>query len=213
MEVLLDSNIVVVIKRHLENSTDLESFLRHCAMVRLFCCHPKLYSLLPARLRRFHQEQNRSPDAIVSYGPRDIVEAPAMCAAAASGDLQDVRQLLAAGLSVNAVDTGGRRSPLDWACVKGHADVAALLVMFHADVNHTSGDCGTQGPELTRYNTWTPLHLAAEARSKELVAMLLKAKAGVNGPSRQTPTPLCILSRHRIPHLVAMLTQHGGRLV
>jgi len=216
MEVLLDVNIIIIIKRHLEqwvaSSPITCRFARQSAVVRLFCCHPQLFGL-PRHVRRcFQLEQPRCQCDSVSYGPRHMTEAPAICAAAASGDMCDVRELLAWGCCVNAVDLGGGRSPLDWACANRHADVAALLVTSAADVNHISGDLGVHGRKLTMHNTWTPLHLAAEAQSTELVGMLLRARAAVNGANSTTPTPLCIASRHRMPDAVRVLTQHGGRL-
>lgn len=133
-----------------------------------------------------------------------------------TSDFDDVRQLLAMGSSVNSMDQGGGRSALDWACANGDTALATLLVRSGGDVNHASGDYGVDGRQLTRYNTWTPLHLAAEACNKEVVTMLLGAGASVNGPSSCTPTPLSIASRHHRfaagLDIVSALTRHGGRL-
>lgn len=163
---------------------------------------------------------------MVYYGSSAAANAPPIVAAAARGEMRDVREQLAAGADPNRADEGGR-SALSWACTNGHVAIAELLTTVGANVNHISGDFGESGPELTRFNQWTPLHLAAGGSGgTAVVRLLLTARANVNGARyNETPTPLNVASRKREDmgrpwntHLargsdvVALLTERGGHL-
>ncbi|MGC8638706.1 MAG: ankyrin repeat domain-containing protein [Isosphaeraceae bacterium] len=54
--------------------------------------------------------------------------------AAQDGDLAQVKRLIAEGLDVNAFDELGN-TPLHWAAMKEHLEVAAFLIEAGADVN------------------------------------------------------------------------------
>lgn len=86
--------------------------------------------------------------------------------ATAAGDVEKVKSLLAvdSGL-VNAKDKDGE-TPLHWAAVKNHKDVAVPLLANKADVN-------------ARDNDWnTPLRMAAYNKSTD-AADLLRQHGGV----------------------------------
>ena len=60
----------------------------------------------------------------------------ALLDAAEKGNIEAVKQHLAAGADVNAM---GRGTPLHYAAYGGHKEVAELLIAEGADVNETNG--------------------------------------------------------------------------
>ncbi len=99
--------------------------------------------------------------------------------AAKAGDIEAVKQHLAAGSDVNTKDIDGR-TPLHRAVSSGCREVAVLLITEGADVNAKDN------------YTSTPLHLAAGFGHKECVALLIANGATINVKRRSggTPTPL-----------------------
>ena len=59
--------------------------------------------------------------------------------AARDGNIEAVRQHLAAGTDVDAEDKGGR-TPLRYTALKGHKEIAELLIAKGADVNAKTND-------------------------------------------------------------------------
>jgi len=91
----------------------------------------------------------------------------ALIQAAADGNIEAVKQAIAAGADVNAKDKHGN-TPLDLAAREGHKEVAELLIANGANVNaKTNGG-------------WTPLHYAAKEGHKEVVELLIAEGANVN---------------------------------
>ena len=98
---------------------------------------------------------------VVGCGPSvDIWEA------AKKGNIEAVKQHLAAGTVVNAIDDDW--TPLKYAAHEGHKEVVELLIAEGAGVN-TKTDDG-----------WTPLILAAIKGHKEIVDLLIANGADVN---------------------------------
>jgi len=232
MAVLLDCNILNRVlefvqswKRSKRSSVEPErlelAFLELCATTRLLSSCADLVAVDVAfrLLKRFRADVSgplgvANSSCVVYYGSTGV-SAPQICGAAAQGDMLEVRQQLAAGASVNCVDNGAQRSALGWACAQGHVQVANLLITMQADVNQQSGDFSGSGALITRYNQWTPLHLAAaHGNSAELVQLLLKGRADVNGARfNQTPTPLNLTLKKgngRGSKVVELLKQSGG---
>ncbi|MFQ5937799.1 MAG: ankyrin repeat domain-containing protein [Acidiferrobacterales bacterium] len=79
--------------------------------------------------------------------------------AARKGDLDQVKQLIAAGANVNAKDKNGI-TPLHSAAVGNHREVAQALIASGADVNSKTN------------NGMAPLHLATFWGHAEMVALL-----------------------------------------
>jgi len=90
-------------------------------------------------------------------------EAP-LCRAAASGDVEAVRQLLADG-SATSVRCARCRTPLHAAAAAGHAEVVRALLERGADPD-LDDDCGT-----------TPLHSASQEGHERVVDVLLASGA------------------------------------
>src|SRR4051794_6818440 len=59
----------------------------------------------------------------------------ALHTAARDGNLEAVRQLLAAGADPNAREAGDNTTPLHWAAAASHLDIVRALVDAGADVN------------------------------------------------------------------------------
>ena len=89
---------------------------------------------------------------------------PPLHEAAKSGDLEDVRELLAQGVSVHSTNSEGA-TPLHWAAFKGHVDVARELLKQGANVNATTKKGST------------PLRLATTHKKTDMMAFL-KARGG-----------------------------------
>jgi len=121
--------------------------------------------------------------------------------AAKQGNIEAVKQHIAAGTDVNA--KGEMGTPLHIAAYNGHKEIAELLITKGADVNEKDEKGGT------------PLHFAAmNGRKGKVIAELLIAKgvdvnAKVVSGALQGKTPLDIAKRH--PELAAFLRKHGGK--
>ena len=96
--------------------------------------------------------------------------------AADEGNLEAVKQHLAAGTDVDAKNEYGE-TPLYWAA-QGHKEIAELLIAKGVDVNAKN--------ELEE----TPLHIAAPQGHKEIAELLITKGADVNAKSAAISTPL-----------------------
>lgn len=93
---------------------------------------------------------------------------PPLHEAAKNGDIEDVRELLDAGIDVNSLNSEGA-TPLHWAAFKGHVDVAKLLVKRGAKVN-----------ALTEKGS-TPLRLATTHKQQAMIRYLKSRGGRVEG--------------------------------
>ena len=87
--------------------------------------------------------------------------------AAQTGNIEAVKQHIAAGTDVNTKDEDGF-TPLHEATGAGHKEIAELLIAKGADVNAKDN------------NGWTPLHLAVDGGYTE-TADLLRKHGGKTG--------------------------------
>jgi len=119
--------------------------------------------------------------------------------AAYGGDIEAVKEFLAAGTDVNAKGEFGE-TPLHFAETR---EIAELLIAKGADVNAKSN----RGE--------TPLHLAAYNGHKEIVVLLIDASANVNAQdvlgSNKGNTPLNAASEENHPEVADILRKHGGK--
>jgi len=106
--------------------------------------------------------------------PKDIWEA------ALEGNIESVKQHLAAGADANAMDADmSGRNPLHHAALKGHKEIAEVLITNSADLN---------AKDLI--DDSTPLHWAVKYEHKEVAELLLKKGADVNAKDMDGETPL-----------------------
>ena len=116
--------------------------------------------------------------------------------AAINGNIEAVKQHLAAGTDVNAKDTVGG-TPLYIATTLGHMEIAELLISKGADVN-------------AKYRLgWTPLHRAAEMGHTEVAELFIAKGADMNAKMEDGDTPLDLAKGH--PEIADLLRKHGGK--
>ena len=111
-----------------------------------------------------------------------------------TGNIEAVKQHLAAGADVNA--KGGGTTPLLVAVYGGHKEIAKLLITKGADVNARQGNLGL-----------TPLHLAANNR--EIAELLIANGAHVNAKDKDGDTPLNFAIGR--PQTAILLRKHGAK--
>ena len=116
--------------------------------------------------------------------------------AARKGDIEAVKQHLAAGRNVNAKDDKGR-IPLHRAAREGHKEVAELLIANGAYLNAKDKEGKT------------PLYHAARWGHKNTTALLIAAGADVNAKDDKGRTPLDRAVGYT--EIIALLRNHGGR--
>ena len=119
--------------------------------------------------------------------------------AAYDGNIEAVKQHLAAGTDVNAKDKYGRTT-LHAAAVGGSKEVVELLIAKGADVNVKDVFFGM-----------TSLHRAAMEGHKEIAELLIDNSADVNATTNRGTTPLdeAIFGNHS--EITALLRKHGGK--
>ena len=153
--------------------------------------------------------------------------------AADEGNIEVVKQHLAAGIDVNAKDQDGC-TPLHWAAKKGNKGIAELLIAKGGEVN-ANDDVG--GTPLSEAAFWghkeivelliakgadvnamrfdgTPLHLAAAIGHKEIIEILIAKGADVNSKSKafnQTPIDAANNEFINQPDIIELLRKHGGK--
>ena len=115
------------------------------------------------------------------------------------GNIEAVKQHIAAGTDVNAKDKYGE-SPLLFAATFGHKEIAELLIANGADVNTKIDKIGM-----------TPLHIATGQGYKEIVELLIAKGADVNAKDVGGKTPLDWAIRRHHHEIADLLRKHGGK--
>jgi len=127
--------------------------------------------------------------------------------AAKEGNIEAVKQHLAAGADVNAKDEDGL-NPLHYAAWTDHKETVELLLANGADVN------------ARKKNGMTPLHRAASKGSKEVAELLISNGADVNARDKDGTTPLDLAEQVRRDRsktkaakkeIADLLRKHGGK--
>ena len=125
--------------------------------------------------------------------------------AAAKGNIDAIKQHLAAGTDVNSKDKLGRTS-LHYAAYGGHKKTVELLIAEGADVNAQDGT-----------HRWTPLYWAAWGGHKEIAELLLAEGASLNTRANNGGTPLDFAIRLSTPYpskrteIANLFRKHGGK--
>ncbi|MDG1890736.1 MAG: ankyrin repeat domain-containing protein [Verrucomicrobiota bacterium] len=120
-----------------------------------------------------------------------------------TGNIEAVKQHIAAGTDVNAPGDRGK-TPLHIAAVFSRNEIAKLLIAKGADVN-AKDEIG-----------WTPLHHAAYSFTQGhdptiTVELLITKGADVNAKSEGGKTPLDTANNWGHGPAVATLRKHGGK--
>ena len=115
--------------------------------------------------------------------------------AAWTGNINVVKQYLAAGANVNAKGENGW-IPLHMAALSGHKEIAELLINKGADVNAKEDFLGR-----------TPLHYAG---TKEMIELLIDNGADVNAKANGI-TPLDWAIQRDQTEIADLLRKHGGK--
>lgn len=89
-------------------------------------------------------------------------------------------------------------SPLMMAALRGHVQMAELLITRKAAINKTG---------------WTPLHYAAAGPSPAIVDLLIQRGANVNADSPNGTTPLMMAAQYGSPYSVKSLIQADADLL
>jgi len=122
--------------------------------------------------------------------------------AANTGNIEAVKQHLAANADVNVKGIGGM-TPLHRAAREGHKEVSELLITNSADVNAKD--------KMGR----TPLHRAAREGHKEVAELLIAKDADVNAKSEsglfKGETPLDEAIKRKRTEVADLLRKHGGK--
>ena len=89
-------------------------------------------------------------------------------------------------------------TPLHWACMEGHAEVAAALMDRGADIHARD-----------RYQ-YTPLHWACKMRHAEVAAALMDRGADIDARDKDQYTPLLWACEEGLVELAAALVERGA---
>jgi ankyrin repeat protein len=112
-----------------------------------------------------------------------------------SGNIEVVKQHIAAGVDVNAKEEFTGDTLLRYAARKGHKEIVELLIAEGADVN-AKESAG-----------WTPLHNAALDGHREIAELLIAEGADVNAKHVGGQTPLDLAKGETAD----ILRKHGGK--
>jgi ankyrin repeat protein len=118
--------------------------------------------------------------------------------AARGGDIEAVKEFLAAGADVDAKDKYGR-TPLHRVAYEGHKAIVELLIAKGADVDAKDEE------------EWTPLYVAAMEGQTEVAELLIAEGADVDAKNKYGDTPLNTAISYKHPETADLLRKHGGK--
>jgi ankyrin repeat protein len=156
--------------------------------------------------------------AVVLVGCGPSVPDDSILTAASLGDIETVKQHLAAGADVNGwPDEGGQAPPLYWAAHEGHKEIVELLIANGADVNLRSGMVvktkdGSDGEQMAQemMNNRTPLDMAIRKEHTEIAELLIAKGTDVNAKSNRGYTPLHEASKNEKTEILELLIANGA---
>ena len=146
--------------------------------------------------------------------------------AAATGNIEAVKQHLAAGWDVDAEDNY-KSTPLQFAAQGGHKKIVELLIAEGADVNANEDGSSplhiaanreiaelliANGAEVNAKKGFgiTPLHSALFVKRKEIAKLLIAKGADVNTKSEEGATPLHLAATSGHNEIVELLIAKGA---
>ncbi len=171
----------------------------HGALYNLYEHWPAIYPLLEKFVKgetvHFPEQVDLGP---VSYPALNEHANVKLWDAAISGDLELVKQALAAGAEIDALDTRrsktGRRA-MNWAAYYNNTNVLHFLIEQGAQIN------------ATNHSGFTPLHHAVERNAKEAVQMLLAAGADKSISNKRGQLPIDTAKRLEWASIISLLEQ------
>ena len=143
------------------------------------------------------QKKTEIADLLLGRGGKSGA-ADSIHVAALTGNIEAVKQHLAAGADVNWTDENGG-TLLHYVAIRGHNEIAELLIAKGADVN--AKGAGKK----------TPLHIAASYGTKEVAELLITKGANVNAVNDDGFTPLDGEIDVGHPEIYRLLRKHGGK--
>jgi len=158
-----------------------------------------------------------------------------LLAAAASGNRQTTKDLLAKGADVNAKGERGFLA-LHLAAGKGHKDIVELLIEKGADVNaKAASTLGYEGMTVLHgaclkgqkgvaelliakgadvnakgKNGYTPLHIAVTRGYRDVAELLIAKGADINAKDNDGRTASSLAKEHGCDEIVELLRKHGA---
>ncbi|KKK19915.1 hypothetical protein AOCH_002521 [Aspergillus ochraceoroseus] len=204
------NEILLAIAEHLNTDQDLNALVRVCR---------QFYILLNYNLYQNHLKRGGSQGLLwaAAHGRERTVRLflehgadleyksektgeNAFILAAKSGHVSILNLLIAQGVDVT-VKENGEQTALDWAIIKGHAEVVSIILALNKlDINGNNAA------------SETPLQLAADRGCKEIVEMLLESKQiNVDQESRNR-SPLVRAGEKGHFDVVKILVDHGSNL-
>ena len=152
-----------------------------------------------------HDKELKAAEPVVEASQPEppTAKAPAISIheAAQEGNIEAVKQRLAAVTDVNAKDKWDI-TPLHYAAQRGHKEIVELLIAKGAEMN-------VKGPR-----EFTPLHSAAQRGHKEIAELLIVKGADVNaiaGQHMDHATPLDWAIKYKRNETADLLRKHGGK--
>jgi len=148
-----------------------------------------------------------------------------------AGHISQVKTLVAENPSLLDVPDAAGYTPLRWAGIRGHGEIARFLVEAGADPNSVGADGGTPlhgaahhddprtmtalltaGGDVTHQNQWgrTPLHVAARRGCLHVARVLLDGGADPDAATHEGWSPLNVAYRGGHPELVELLLAQGA---
>jgi len=179
-----------------------------------------------------YRHKVRSSDSALIYTLTESPEPPiSLSEAAAMGNTELVKSLIAEGADVNVREDNSYRAALHRAVMSGHTDIVEILLAKGADVNIPDGSSVTalyyaaekgdkeiaelliaKGADINvkRGNGDTPLHCAAMAGYKDIVELLIANGAKINAKNNEGQTSVDIAASQRRNEVVRLLIAKGA---
>ncbi len=120
---------------------------------------------------------------------------PAILLCLVHGSLQSFEAIVKHPKTQLNVRNAHGEAPLMLVSLKGHLQLAKLLVSRQADINHPG---------------WTPLHYAATGGHVEIIQLLLDESAYIDAESPNGSTPLMMAARYGNAKAVQLLLNEGA---
>ncbi|MBK7995604.1 MAG: ankyrin repeat domain-containing protein [Blastocatellia bacterium] len=130
-----------------------------------------------------------------------ITSGNSLVAAAQTGNLNSVKDMIAKGANVNQEGSFGI-TPLFIAAQAGHTDIVKELLDNGAEVNLT----------ITTIGNFTPLMIAIQSNRIEITKLLILRGANVNARAERDITPLMFATENGNIELVKMLVEAGAEI-